>query len=325
VPADGKEHPIAMTLGGQRETYQSTANAEGVPVTRRETHPALALHATPASCSGSSASSTSEGDPRCLGGLDRAAGRRAPRGAPVRFFFVARDLRRRLDWQTRSLCVTPLNPERTLTMFDLQSRLSSLTHLGASWVLWTLIGLSILGVAIVLERAVAFLLARDDLERLERELVSLVSAGDLEGARSRAASSRAYESWMVRAGLTAPGDATATEQRMMAAGTKAKLAIGAPARLPGHPRQQRPLPGPARHRRRHRALVPGARRQRRQGQRRPDGRGGRGRWWRPPSASWSALPSVAAFNAFQRVIKVKLARAEALGRNVLAAFRAEGV
>jgi biopolymer transport protein ExbB/TolQ len=209
-------------------------------------------------------------------------------------------------------------------MFDLQSRLSSLTHLGASWVLWTLIGLSILGVAIVLERALAFLLARDDLESLERELVRMVSAGDLEGARSRAASSRAYESWMVRAGLTAPGDAAATEQRMMAASTKAKLAMERRLAFLGTLGSNAPFLGLL-------GTVVGIVRSFQA----LDVSGGKvsaGLMAEVGEALVAtaigilvALPSVAAFNTFQRMIKVRLARAEALGRNVLAAFRPEGV
>jgi biopolymer transport protein ExbB len=209
-------------------------------------------------------------------------------------------------------------------MIDLQSRLSSLTHLGASWVLWTLVALSILGVAVVLERAVAFLLARDDLESLERELVRLVSAGDLEGARSRAERSRAYESWMVRAGLAAPGDAAASEQRMMAAGTKAKLAMERRLAFLGTLGSNAPFLGLL-------GTVVGIVRSFQA----LDVSGGKvsaGLMAEVGEALVAtaigilvALPSVAAFNAFQRVIKVRLARAEALGRNVLAAFRAEGV
>jgi biopolymer transport protein ExbB len=209
-------------------------------------------------------------------------------------------------------------------MLDLQSRLSSLTHLGASWVLWTLLALSILGVAIVLERTVAFLLARDDLESLERELVRLVSAGDLAGARSRADRSPAYESWMVRAGLTAPADPAGTEQRMMAASTRAKLAMERRLAFLGTLGSNAPFLGLL-------GTVVGIVRSFQA----LDVSGGKvsaGLMTEVGEALVAtaigilvALPSVAAFNTFQRVIKVRLARAEALGRNVLAAFRPEGV
>jgi len=209
-------------------------------------------------------------------------------------------------------------------MIDLQSRLSSLTNLGASWVLWTLVVLSILGLAIVLERTVAFLLARDDLESLESELVRLVRAGDLEGARSRADQSRAYESWMVRAGLAEPGDAAATEQRMMAASTKAKLAMERRLAFLGTLGSNAPFLGLL-------GTVVGIVRSF-QALDISGGKVSAGLMAEVGEALVAtaigilvALPSVAAFNAFQRVIKVRLARAEALGRNVLAAFRPEGV
>jgi biopolymer transport protein ExbB len=179
-------------------------------------------------------------------------------------------------------------------------------------------------VAIVLERAVAFLLARDDLESLERELVRLVRAGDLEGARSRAGLSRAYESWTVRAGLAEPGDTAATEQRMMAASTKAKLAMERRLAFLGTLGSNAPFLGLL-------GTVVGIVRSFQA----LDVSGGKvsaGLMAEVGEALVAtaigilvALPSVAAFNTFQRVIKVRLARAEALGRNVLAAFRAEGV
>ena len=210
-------------------------------------------------------------------------------------------------------------------MIDLQSRLSSLTHLGASWVLWTLVALSILGVAVALERAVAFLVARDDLEKLEGELLRLVRAGDLEGARSRAARSRAYEAWMVRAGLAEePRDAAATEQRMMAAGTRARLAMERRLAFLGTLGSNAPFLGLL-------GTVVGIVRSF-QALDISGGKVSAGLMAEVGEALVAtaigilvALPSVAAFNAFQRVIKVRLARAEALGRTVLAAFRPEGV
>jgi len=105
VAADGKAHPVVLSLAGQRETYQSTANAEGTPVARRE---ALQI----------SHFSTGGKLPRQLSFLDDdrdpsdlsvdwtpPPATELPPG-PVRFFFVARDLRGGVDWQTRSLCVT---------------------------------------------------------------------------------------------------------------------------------------------------------------------------------------------------------------------------
>jgi biopolymer transport protein ExbB len=207
---------------------------------------------------------------------------------------------------------------------DIQSRLSSLAHHGAGWVMWTLIALSIIGLAVALERAVAFLLARDDLERLEGDLVGLVRRGDLRGARDRVAGSPAYEAWVVRAGLAdEPGDAAATEQRMLAAGTRARLAMERRLAFLGTLGSNAPFLGllgtvvgivRAFH-----ALDASS------------GKVSAGLMAEVGEALVAtaigilvALPAVAAFNTFQRLIKVRLARAEALGRTVLAAFRPEG-
>jgi hypothetical protein len=104
--ADGKAHPIGLALMGQREIYQSTANAEGVPVARRETIQ-LSHFATGGKLPRQLSFLDGEQDPAALS-VDWTPPPAAelPAGGVVRFFFVARDLRGGLDWQTRSLCVT---------------------------------------------------------------------------------------------------------------------------------------------------------------------------------------------------------------------------
>jgi hypothetical protein len=107
VAADGKEHPVAMTLAGQRETYQSTANAEGVPVTKRETIQ-LSHFTTTGKLERQISFLDDDRDPSDVSvKWTPPAAAELPAGGLVRFFFVARDLRGGLDWQTRSLCVTP--------------------------------------------------------------------------------------------------------------------------------------------------------------------------------------------------------------------------
>jgi hypothetical protein len=107
VPADPKEHPIAVTLGGQRETYQSTANAEGVVETKRETIQ-LSHFTTTGELERQISFLDDDKDPSDVSvkWTPPAVGE-LPAGGLVRFFFVARDLRGGLDWQTRSLCVNP--------------------------------------------------------------------------------------------------------------------------------------------------------------------------------------------------------------------------
>jgi hypothetical protein len=106
VVADGKAHPLGLTVAGQRETYQSTANAEGLPVARRETLQ-LSHFATGGKLPRQLSFLDGDGDPSNVS-VDWTAPRpeELPSGGIVRFFFVARDLRGGLDWQTRSLCLT---------------------------------------------------------------------------------------------------------------------------------------------------------------------------------------------------------------------------
>jgi biopolymer transport protein ExbB len=58
----------------------------------------------------------------------------------------------------------------------------SFTHLGAEWVMWLLACLSIVSVAVMIERAVYFWLRRVDTDKLARDLEAHLRAGDMRGA-----------------------------------------------------------------------------------------------------------------------------------------------
>jgi len=64
---------------------------------------------------------------------------------------------------------------------------------GAAWVLWLMLILSIVSLAIMLERAWLYYSLRDDVGSLMRELGKLLRSGDLEGARKRLESSPSAE------------------------------------------------------------------------------------------------------------------------------------
>src|SRR5690349_17425703 len=76
------------------------------------------------------------------------------------------------------------------------NRILALTNLGAEWVLWLLIVLSIFSVGVMIERAVFFLARRlttaDDVERR-------LLAGDLAGAAAAVAGREGLEAAVVRA------------------------------------------------------------------------------------------------------------------------------
>jgi biopolymer transport protein ExbB len=95
---------------------------------------------------------------------------------------------------------------------------SALVGLGAGWVLLLMFALSVISVAIMLERGWLFISLRDDIPKLMRDLASLLRAGDWEGARRRLEASPSAEAAVVVAGLVeAPRGAEAAEEAMAGA------------------------------------------------------------------------------------------------------------
>jgi hypothetical protein len=117
IAADGQKRALHVSVAGQREVYLSTANAEGVPRPVRET---LQLsHFTTAGKLPRQLSFVESADERDPAELEvewtpPPAAEIPAEGAVVHFHFVVRDLRGGLDWQTRTLCVTPTgkDPDR---------------------------------------------------------------------------------------------------------------------------------------------------------------------------------------------------------------------
>jgi biopolymer transport protein ExbB len=80
----------------------------------------------------------------------------------------------------------------------LTQKLLAVTQLGADWVLWLLVLLSVVSVGVMLERAAFFLARRiPDLDALSR----LLLAGDLAGARQAVEGRRGMEAEVVRAAV----------------------------------------------------------------------------------------------------------------------------
>ncbi|NLE47124.1 MAG: MotA/TolQ/ExbB proton channel family protein [Sandaracinaceae bacterium] len=69
--------------------------------------------------------------------------------------------------------------------------------LGATWVMWLLVGLSIIGLAIVFDRIYYFFSTRDDLPKLRRALQERYAEGDLEGAKKLTEASNAESAKIV--------------------------------------------------------------------------------------------------------------------------------
>jgi biopolymer transport protein ExbB len=84
----------------------------------------------------------------------------------------------------------------------LSQRLLALTNLGAEWVLWLLLALSVASVGVMIERALFFAARRaNDVDELARRLL----AGDLAGAASAVAGRRGLEAEVVRAAVEHAG------------------------------------------------------------------------------------------------------------------------
>jgi biopolymer transport protein ExbB/TolQ len=76
-----------------------------------------------------------------------------------------------------------------------------MTNFGAEWVMWLLLGLSVLSVAVMLERAWFYHSLNDDTERLSRDLRDRLRKADLEGARRLLDASPSAEAAVVLSGL----------------------------------------------------------------------------------------------------------------------------
>jgi biopolymer transport protein ExbB len=105
----------------------------------------------------------------------------------------------------------------------LTERILGFTLLGSEWVLWLLIGLSVLSVAIMVERGL-FLRGGDDADALGRELGALLRNRDLDGARQALNGKRAPAAAVAASGLENYSRGSDAVSEAMA-GTKARLRI----------------------------------------------------------------------------------------------------
>src|SRR6185312_13707662 len=80
-------------------------------------------------------------------------------------------------------------------------RFLAFTLLGAEWVLWLLIGLSIVSFAIMIERAYYFLTHNVDVDSLGVDLRRMLAKGAVADARSRVKGSDSAEMTVIAAGL----------------------------------------------------------------------------------------------------------------------------
>ena len=202
---------------------------------------------------------------------------------------------------------------------NIQPAISAFNQLGAVWILWLLGGLSVAAVAVIIERTIVFLLTRDQPQRLQKELRDLLAADQLDEARRRLEQSRSFEARIAAAGLLASGPGSA-EERMLSESQSVRLDMERNLTYLGTLGNNAPFVG---------LLgtvigIIGAFHQLGNGV----GQISAGLMSQIGEALIAtavgllvALPSVASYNLFQRLITARLGRADALAHDVLAYFK----
>lgn len=103
---------------------------------------------------------------------------------------------------------------------------TAMVGLGATWVLILMLVLSVISLAIMLERAWLYWSLRDDVPSLMRDLGRLLRSGDLEGARRRLEASPGAEAAVVIAGIVeAKMGAESAEEAMAGASALQRLKL----------------------------------------------------------------------------------------------------
>ncbi|HVH47877.1 MAG TPA: MotA/TolQ/ExbB proton channel family protein [Labilithrix sp.] len=206
---------------------------------------------------------------------------------------------------------------------SIENKLRALAGFGASWVMWLLVGLSVIVVAIAIERAIVLVRSNDDIAALRRNLASALGRGDLVAARGLVVASRSLEAQVLAAGLAAlPRGAASVEERLASEAQLTKLGMERRLALLGTIGSNAPFVGLL-------GTVIGIIR----AFHALDASGGQ-----VSTALMSeigealtatavgllvALPAVALFNFFQRQIAGRVSRAEALGREMLSFVKDE--
>jgi len=193
--------------------------------------------------------------------------------------------------------------------------------LGASWVLWALLALSVIGVAIIVERAICYYTTRDDIQSLSEEVGRLVFNRQWQRAEKLLSESPSFEA---RVALAAMGheDPASADQLMLGASQNARLELERHLAFLGTVGSNAPFVG---------LLgtvigIIGAFHKLDQS---------RGAWTDGLMSEIGealiatavgllvALPAVAAFNLFRGVAQTRLVRADALRRVVLGQLHAQ--
>src|SRR5215468_10710202 len=205
---------------------------------------------------------------------------------------------------------------------DIQAKLTGFAMMGATWVMWLLVGLSVGGVAVALDRAIYLIRTSDNYRRLKRDLLAFLRIGNVQAARERLAASRSVEARIAAAGLAAPEEGAASAEERIAGATQvAKIRMERRLAFLGTLGSNAPFIGLL-------GTVIGIIRAFAE-LNDAAGKVTAGLMTEVGEALVAtaigilvALPAIAFFNFFQRIIKARLARASAFGNEVLALLKA---
>jgi biopolymer transport protein ExbB len=202
-----------------------------------------------------------------------------------------------------------------------------LLEVGAAPILYLMIGLSVVSLAIMLERALFFVRIREDLQRLATQLAACLGQADVTAARQLVAGSKSAEAAVVAAGLARiEHGAAAVEEAMAGASAVQRMRLERRLGFLGTLGANAPFVGLL-------GTVIGIVQAFEQLQLAGAANGSGGAMNGVMGAIAEALvataiglvvaiPAVAAFNAFQRRIKATLGNAEALRHIVLSHVKA---
>ena len=200
---------------------------------------------------------------------------------------------------------------------DIQERLTAFAMLGATWVMWLLVGLSVIGLAIILERIYFFAATRDNIDKLRHDLLNSLRGGKLGEAHKRMQQSRSFEAMLAMAALESASDgAEAANERVQGEQQIARLHMERNLAFLGTVGANAPFVGLL-------GTVIGIIRafhslDESQGKITAGLMADIGEALVATAIGiLVALPAVAAFNYFQRLIKARLARGSALGSHVI--------
>ena len=214
---------------------------------------------------------------------------------------------------------------------------SAMVGLGAGWLLVLMLLLSVVSLAIMLERAFLYWSLRDDIPALMKDLARLLRSGDIEGARRRLEASPSAEAAVVVAGIVeAELGADSAEEAMAGASALQRIKLEKRLAFLGTLGNNAPfigllgtvigIVGAFDELGKVKAAAPGA-----------AAAATAGAAVAPEAVMTNiaealvatavgllvAIPAVAAFNAFQRIVKSTLANTDALSGLLLAHLKAD--